>query len=283
MNINRREMLKLGTAAGAFCLAGGSRCLPALAATAKIPVALELWSVRDECKKDLARVLGMVAEMGYQAVELAHDDYGFDGPAWRKLLDKNGLKVCGMHTLMPKLEGDGFQRMVDFQQAIGNRNLILAALPHKNLSSVAGMKEAAEQLNRLAERLKPQGMRIGYHCHAGDFAPAEGKIPWVVLGENTRPEVIMQLDIANCMQGGGDYLAMLDKFATRAVSIHVKDYGGPAGAILGEGKAQWPEVFKICESKGAIEWYIIEEESRNGPESLDVVRRCLQNLHKMGR
>jgi sugar phosphate isomerase/epimerase len=283
MNITRREMLKWGACGGALCLAGSALPAAFAAANRKIPIALELWSVREEAQKDLAGVLGAVAEMGYQGVELAHSDYGHDGSAWRKLLDKNGLKACGMHTLAPKLEGDGFRRMVEFQQAIGNRYLILAALPKKNLTSINGLLEAAKLLDDLAGKLRPHGMKIGYHCHAGDFQPAEGQIPWDVLGTHTRPEVILQLDVGNCQQGGGDYLAMLDKFAARAVTVHLKEYGGQPGAVIGEGKIRWNDVFRICETKGTTEWYIVEEESRKGPESLTAVRRCLQNLRKMGK
>jgi sugar phosphate isomerase/epimerase len=273
-------MLKLGA-----CTVAGAALSKAAtaAATRKIPVALGLWSVRDEAAKDLERVLGDVAQMGYQGVELAHSDYGHSAATWRKILDRTGLKACGMHTLVPKLEGDNFRKMVDFQQAIGNRYLILAAVPKTKLSSLAGLLETAKLIDGLAEKLQPFGMKIGYHCHGGDFQPAEGKIPWVVLGENTRPEVIMQLDIGNCLGGGGDYLAMLNKFASRAVTVHLKDYGGQPGSVLGEGKIQWNEVFRICETKAVTEWYIIEEESRKGPESLKSVRRCLENLKKMGR
>ncbi len=282
MNINRRDMLKLGACGSALWFAGSTLPHRALAADRKIPIGLGLWSVREEAQKDLAAVLGAVAEMGYAGVELAHSDYGHDGATWRKLLDKNGLKACGMHTLPAKLEGDGLQRMVDFQKEIGNRYLILAAVPKKSLSSVAGMLETAKLFNDLAEKLQPFDMKIGYHCHGGDFQPAEDKIPWVVLGENTRPEVILQLDVGNCL-GGGDYLAMLDKFASRAVTVHLKDHGGAPGAVVGEGQIQWNEVFRICETKAVTEWYIVEEESRKGPESLDAVRRCLQNLRKMGK
>lgn len=283
MNVTRREMLKVGVGGSALWLAGGVLPRSARAETRKIPIALEMWSVRDEAQKDLPRVLAAVAEMGYQGIELAHSDYGHDGATWRKLLDQNGLKACGMHTVPAKLEGDAFQRMVEFQQAIGNRNLILAAVPKKNLESVAGLMETAKMINELSERLEPFKMKIGYHCHAGDFKLAEGKIPWVVLGENTRPEVIMQLDVGNCLGGDGDYLAMLKKFASRAVTVHLKEHGGQPGAVVGEGDIQWNEVFRICEATGVTEWYIVEEESRKGPESLDAVRRSLQNLRKMGK
>jgi sugar phosphate isomerase/epimerase len=52
---------------------------------------------------------------------------------------------------------------------------------------------------------------------------------------------------------------------------------------LGEGIIQWKEIFQICESADVTQWYIVEEESLKGPESLDAVRRCLQNLRKMGK
>lgn len=283
MQITRREAIRLGTRGAALAIAAGALVRPAAAAARKIPIALGLWSVREEAQKDLAGVLGAVADMGYQGVELAHSDYGHDAATWRKLLDKNGLKACGMHTLADKLTGDGFRRMVDFHKAIGNRYLILAALPAKNLTSIKGLLEAAKLLDELAEKLRSEGMKIGYHCHGGDFHRTEGQIPWVVLGEKTRPEVIMQLDVGNCLQGGGDYLAMLDKFAKRAVTVHLKEFGGKPGALIGEGSIRWSEVFRICETKAPTEWYIVEEESQKGPASLDACRRSLQNLRKMGK
>jgi sugar phosphate isomerase/epimerase len=283
MNITRRDVLKLGACGSALCVAGAALPRPAAAATQKIPIALELWSVRAAAQKDLAGVLGAVAEMGYQGVELAHSDYGHDGATWRKLLDKNGLKVCGMHTLAPKLAGNSFARMVDFQKTIGNHRLILAALSEKEMTSMKGLLAGAKLLDDLADKLQPHGIQIGYHCHGGDFRLVDGKIPWVVLGEHTRPEVIMQLDIGNCLEGGGDYLAMLKKFANRAVTVHLKEFGGAAGAVVGEGTVDWKEVFRICESTGVTKWYIVEEESRSGPDSLAAVRRCLQNLRKMGK
>lgn len=280
MNLTRRNLLKLATAGSALCAAGS----PLFAASARrIPIALGLWSVREEAQKDLAGVLKAVAEMGYEGVELAHSDYGIAGSQWRQLLDQNNLKVCGMHTTVPKLQVDNLQRMIDFQKAIGNRNLILAALPKQSMSSLQGLKEAANLLNDLAGKLQPHGMRIGYHCHAGDFHPVESQIPWEVLGNNTRPEVIMQIDVGNCLEGGGDYLGMLQKFASRSATVHLKEHGGEPGAVVGDGIIQWNEVFRICEAGDVTEWYIVEEESRKGPESLDAVRRCLENLRKMGK
>lgn len=281
MKITRREMIKLGTCGAALCMSG-ARLPRAIADTAKIPVALGLWSVRELCQQELPRVIGAVAEMGYQGVELAHSDYGYDGPAWRKLLDSNGLKCCGMHTTLPKLGEDNFKSMVEFQQALDNRRLILAAVPKKSLESVQGMLDTAKIFNELADKLRPYGMQIGYHCHGGDFKAVDDQIPWVVLGTNSNPEVIMQLDVGNCLQGGGDYLEMLKKFPGRAVTVHLKEFGKP-GAVIGEGEVKWNEVFQICETTGGTQWYVVEDETRKGPEALDAARACRESLRKMGK
>lgn len=283
MRITRREWLKSSACVGVGWVAGAKSPRHASAAPAKIPIGLGLWSVREQCKEDLPAVLAAVAEMGYEGVELAHDDYGFDGPAWRKLLDANGLKCCGMHTTLPKLEGDKLKGMVEFQQALDNRRLILAAVPKNSLASVENMHQTAKLFDDLAEKLRPHEMKIGYHCHGGDFQPVEGEIPWVVLGRRSCPDVIMQLDVGNCLQGGGDYLAMLKEFPGRGVTIHLKEHGAGPEGVIGEGLIQWDEVFRICETTAGTQWYIVEDETRKGPAALDAVRRCLANLRKMGR
>ena len=284
MTLSRRQMIKLGAGAAATWVAeAGLARRSYAAAKGKIPIALELWSVRDQCETDLPGVLRAVAEMGYEAVELAHSYYGYEGPALGKLLDENGLKSCGMHMTLPQLEGDAFDETVRIHQLLGTPYLIVAAVPKKNLASVQAILDTAKLFNELSERLRPHGMKIGYHCHAGDFAMVEGKTPWELIAANTKPDILMQLDVGNCLGGGGDPIAMLKKFPGRSVSVHLKEYGGPPGAVVGEGEVNWKGVFQVCETIGGTEWYVVEEESRKGPLALEAVRRALANLRKMGK
>lgn len=284
MNLSRRQMLQLSAGAAATSILGTRWAPPAAAAPAKkIPIGLELWSVRQLCEKELPMVLKAVGQMGYDAVELAHSYYGYDAAAWRKLLDENGLKSCGMHMGLPALQGDAFQKTVEMHKVIGSPYLIVASLPHKSLASPAAIIETGKQFNELAEKLAPHGMKIGYHCHGGDFAKVEGRTAWELFGENTNPDVLLQLDIGNCLGGGGDAIGMLRKFPGRSVSIHIKDHGGKPGAVFGEGTVNWKEVFEICETTGGTKQYVIEEEGRAGPEALEDVRRALQNFRKMGK
>jgi len=258
MTLSRRQMLKLSAGAAATLITGTQLAQSrAAAAKAEIPIGLELWSVRHQCEKRLPAVLQAVAKMGYEAVELAHSYYGFDPSAWRKLLDENKLKSCGMHMGLGALEGGAFDKTVKIHKVIGTPYLIIASLPKRNLASVEAIGKTAEHFNRLAERLKPHGMKIGYHCHGGDFVKLGDRTAWEIFGEKTRPDVLLQLDIGNCLGGGGDPIAMLKKFPGRSVSLHVKDYGGKPGAVFGEGEVNWMEVFQICETSGGTRQYII--------------------------
>lgn len=282
MSISRRDLLKLGAGAGAMCLAG-AHPLAALARAkdAKIPIALQLYSVRRQCEKDLPPVLEAVAKMGYQGVEFA-GYYGRDAADLRKLLDANGLKCCGTHIRLGTLQGDALKGTVEFNQTLGNPYLIVSYMPHSLLESLEKIKETAKIYDDLAAKVKDEGMHVGYHAHGGDFVKIGDKTVWELFFENTCPEVCMQMDVGNCIEGGGDPYAILKEFPGRSATIHLKEYGGPDEAVLGEGEVDWKKVFNICETTGGTKWYIVEHE-RGAGDPLENVKRCLKNLRKLGK
>jgi len=282
MNYSRRDMLKFSAGAAAYCaLKVGLFGAESFAAEGKIPIALQLYSVRGDAAKDLPGVLKAVAGMGYQGVEFA-GYYGYDAKQLRKLLDENGLKCCGTHTHLNTLLGDKLKATIEFNQTLGNKYLIVPSLPRQSTSSIDALKETAELFEELAEKAKPHGMHVGYHAHGGDFRRIDGTTPWDVIFSNTSAQVIMQLDIGNCMAGGGDPVAVLKKYPGRSLTIHLKEHGGKPGAVIGEGKVPWKEIFQLCETTGKTEWYIVEQE-RFATSPLDAVKRCLENLRRMGK
>ena len=197
-----------------------------------IPIGLQLFAVRGECERDLPATLKSVAEIGYAGAE----PWGYDGSTleWqghssqeiRRMYDENGLACCGIHLTTGAIQGENLARTVEFNKTLGNRFLIVA-MDKKRMESVAGVMELAGILNDAAEKLAGEGMFTGYHAHGFDFATLDGRIAWDILFENTRPEVIMQMDIGNCAGGGGDPIGTLRKFPNRARSVHLKEFGGP--------------------------------------------------------
>ena len=253
-----------------------------------IPIGLQLFSVRGEVARDLPATLKAVAGCGYAGAEPW--DYRGDSLDWqghsasdiRRMYDDNGLKCCGFHLTTGSLQGDNLARTIEFNRILGNRFLIVA-MDKERMSSRAGILELASILNAATEKLKTAGMFTGYHAHGFDFATVDGEIAWDVLFANTCAEVIMQMDIGNCESGGGDPIGTLRKFPHRARSVHLKDFGGPSpDSVIGEGKADWAEIFRLCETTQNTEWYVVEEGSSDG-NGFDIPRRSLEALRRMGK
>ena len=279
MSLSRRDLLK--SAAGAAALwASGSRTLCAVASTKKIPIGLQLYSVRKECAQDLPRVLAAVSKMGYQGVEFA-GYHGRTASELRKMLDDNGLACCGTHTAIDTLLGDNFKKTVEFHKTLGNKHLIVPWLPEKYRESAKAWRATAKRFDELAAKAKEVDMRVGYHAHACDFKKHDGTTGWDIFFGGTTPDVVMQLDTGNCMGGGEDPVAVLKRFPGRAITVHLKEHGGKPGAPIGEGDVPWAKVFEACETIGGTQWYVVEHET--GKKPIDSVVACLKNLRGMGK
>lgn len=248
----------------------------------RIPIALQLYSIRHECEKDLPGTLKAVAGMGYEGVDFA-GYYGYDAPTIRTMLDDLGLKVAGCHTGIQTLLGDELPKTVEYNRILGNKFLIVPGLPESYRNSRDAWRETADLFNEIAAKLKPEGMFTGYHNHSIEFAPMSGELPWDTFFGNTVPDVVMQIDLGNALHGGADPVAFLKRYPGRALTVHLKEYSATdEKALVGDGDVDWDAVFQICEADGVTEWYIVEYESDAYPP-LESVNRCLQALKAMGK
>jgi sugar phosphate isomerase/epimerase len=253
----------------------------------KTPIALQLFSVRGEVNRDLPAALKSISEIGYVGAE----PWGYPGDklewmGWkpkvlRGLFDDSNLKCCGMHLSTSALLGDNLQRTIELNQVLGNHFLIVAA-DKQRMSSLDTIMELAEILNSTADKLRPLGMYTGYHAHPFDFVRFGEETAWEILFSHTQKDVVMQMDIGNCAMGDGDPIAMLEKFPGRALSVHLKDYGGEPGSVIGEGKADWSVIFDLCDRLHKPEWYVVEEGGKDGL-GFEVSARSIKALKAMGR
>jgi sugar phosphate isomerase/epimerase len=275
--LNRREFMAL-SAFGLASLALAPSPSFAAAAKRKIPIGVQLYSVRQNCEKDLPPVLAAIGKMGYQGVEYA-GYYNRDAKTLRKLQDDNGLVCCGTHTGLDTLTGDKLKATIEFNQILGNKYLICPGMSAKDK---AGWLAKAKQFNDIAATLKTHKMFTGYHAHAGDFQKFEGETAWDIFFGNTHKEVVMQLDTGNTASAGVNPVEVLKKYPGRAATVHLKEDGGPKEAVIGGGTIKWNEVFALCEAAGATRWYIVEHE-RGGPDPVGDIKRCLEALKGMGK
>ncbi|MGQ9729686.1 MAG: sugar phosphate isomerase/epimerase family protein [Candidatus Zipacnadales bacterium] len=278
-SLTRRDFLTMTTTSTGVLLAGRSLTQ---AERPRIPIAVQLYSVREEAAKDLPGVLAAIAKMGYEGVEFA-GYYGHSAEEIRKMLEDNGLKVVGAHVGLQTLQGDELAKSIEFHQTLGNPRPIVPGLSGEYTSSAEGWKRAAEVFNDIAEKLKPYGMRTGYHNHAIEFQPIDGELPWDIFFSNTVEDVIMQFDTGNALHAGVEAAPFLQKYPGRAVTVHCKEYSKTnSQALIGEGDVPWERIFELCETIGGTEWYIVEQESYAYPP-MECIDRCLKNLRAMGK
>jgi sugar phosphate isomerase/epimerase len=133
--------------------------------------------------------------------------------------------------------------------------------------------------NGIAEKLKPLGMRTGFHCHPGEFRQVEGATIWDIFFTRANKDVIMQIDLGHAGTAKADQAAYMNKYPGRSLTVHVK----PANAapLLGDAADtnKWPEIFKACESVGGTQWYIVEYDGG----SMDKVIRTMDVLRGWGK
>jgi sugar phosphate isomerase/epimerase len=277
-HIDRRAFItKSALAAAGAALTAGLPVIAGAASRKKIPVGVQLYSLRDQCKTDLAGMLSAVSRIGYRGVEFA-GYHGRTAKELRRMLDDNGLVACGTHTPYESVLPEKLGETIEFNRTLGNRFLIV---PWMQAKSKEEWEDKARQFNELADKLKSHRMWIGYHAHAHDFEKFGTETAWDIFFGRTKNSVIMQLDTSNCCEGGADPVVVLHKYPGRARSIHIKAHGGGDDSVLGEDKVNWPEVFKFCETQGKTEWYVLEHESSKDP--LTAVKRSFEALRQFGK
>ena len=275
-NPTRRDILKLAAASALlFPLQARAR------AWKNIPIGTQLWCVRGELKTDIPGTLAALAKIGFQAVEL-ENAFGKPGPEWRKYLDAAGLRPCGFHHRLDELQGDKLAATIDFNQAIGNRNLIIRSLSPETYKSADLLKKTADAVNDVAATVKAQNMRVGYHNHTTDFNRIDGEYWWNRFADSTSKDVILQLDTGNASEMQGvTVVDLIRRNPGRTVSMHVKPFSkANPNAYLGADELDWPAIMTASESSGGIEWYIIEYE-REGVPPLESLKANFDALKKL--
>src|SRR5712664_3949348 len=251
-------------------------------AAKSIPLGLELYSVREELKKDPEATVRAVAQMGYQGVEFYAPYFEWSESQtkqMRKLLDDLGIRCFSTHNDSSFLSKEKIERARDMNLILGSKYVVMAWSDPK--PGLDGWKAIADSLNFAADQLEPSGLKAGYHNHQREFTPVENQRPIELLAKNTKSSVMLQLDVGTCLEAGSDPVAWIRGNPGRIHSLHLKDWSpDPAKGykvLFREGAGDWKNILAAAESTGGVEYYLIEQEGSRYSE-LDTARRCLENF-----
>ena len=264
---------------------------------------VQLYSVRDDMRKDPAGTLKALADMGYKYVEHANyvdrKFYGYPAAEFRKLLDGLGLKMPSGHTVMGKQHWDEANKdftdrwkyTVEDAATCGQLYVISPSLEAGLRKNLDDLKRFMDVFNKSGELCRKSGMLFGYHNHDFEFSEKIGdKTIHDIIMENTDPKlVIHQLDIGNLYNGGATALEVAKKWPGRFQSMHVKDeIKATSGnerfesTILGTGIVPVKQVIDIGRKSAGTIHFIIEQESYQGKTPLDSVKEDLRIMKGWG-
>jgi sugar phosphate isomerase/epimerase len=245
----------------------------------QIPVGLELYSVRNALKADPMGTVRAVAGLGYQCVEFYAPYFDWTESQtkdMRNLMDDLGIHCYSTHNDSSYLAPEKISRARDLNHILGCKYIVMSSSHEK--AGLDGWKAVANSLNFAAEQLESSGLKAGYHNHQIEFTPIDGVRPMEILAKNTKPSVMLQLDVGTCIEAGFDPVAWIRANPGRIRSLHLKEWSPEPGkgytVLFGEGVAKWNAIFEAAESVGGVEYYLIEQEGSRFSE-LDTAKRCL--------
>lgn len=303
MNTSRRAFLKTG----ALALAGTAMLPNSIlaAARAKDILGVQLYSVRDDMKKDPAGTLQQVASMGYKYVEHANyvnrKFYGWTATEFKKRLDDLGLLMPSGHTVMRQQHWDKAKKdftdewkyTVEDAAIVGQKYVISPWLDEELRKTYDDFIAYMDVFNKSGELCKKSGMKFGYHNHDFEFSvQLNGKKLFDLILQNTDPSLVaQQLDIGNMYHAGGIALDIIKQYPNRFELMHVKDeiksakgeMGGQyESTVLGKGVIPVKEVIDLGKKSGGTTHFIIEQESYQGKTPLECIKEDFNMMKKWG-
>jgi len=303
MHISRRNFLRTG----ALAVAGTTLLKNQLFAAPRFKdiMGIQLYSVRDDMKKDPSGTLKQLAGMGYKYVEHANyvdrKFYGYSAMEFKKLLADLGLPRPSGHTVRAPRHWDAakndftdeWKYTVEDAATVGQKYVISPWLDEELRKTYDDFIAYMDVFNKSGELCKKSGMKFGYHNHDFEFSvQLNGKKLFDLILQNTDPSLVaQQLDIGNMYHAGGIALDIIKQYPNRFELMHVKDeiksakgeMGGQyESTVLGKGVIPVKEVIDLGKKAGGTTHFIIEQESYQDKTPLESIKEDFNIMKKWG-
>ena len=280
---NRRRFLKelsLGVTALALTR---SRAVYLQAAPLGLPIGLIVYTVRDDCAKDLEGTLSQVARIGYKEVEMSAPFFGRKASEIRRILDENGLACPSAHWAVAKTISE-WQKQVEDARGIGLKYMI-SNIPRSKPATLDDYKRGAELLNKQGEQCRKAGIQLTYHNHHFEFKPFDGVVAYDELLRRTDPKLVkMEMDCFWITFAGRDPVEYFNKYPGRFALLHIKDLKpghtpstdkieGQPFTEVGRGVIDWERIFAAA-PKGGLKHYFVEQDTCDRPPLESIKISC---------
>ncbi|MBO7688918.1 MAG: sugar phosphate isomerase/epimerase [Kiritimatiellae bacterium] len=254
-------------------LAGALACAaaPSFAAAPRRPrLGFQVYGVRDLCERDFPGTLRAARAIGYEGVETGRF-YGRSARELKSICADAGLELFALQLYPWTLAGSELSKTIRFAHEAGCRRINVAWFQGSAVNENDWQLLVAT-LNYAAEVCAKENLVVAYHNHDHEFRIRFGKrTAWDLLWERFSPQIVCELDLGNCLLGGGDPLAALAKLPHRNPTVHVmpaiEDAAGLAPGEAGVGSSRdrmdWPRAVAALAADGC-QWLTVKPTAHPG-------------------
>lgn len=268
-----------------------------------LPIAVQVYSVRDDAAADLRGTLQKIKEMGYEGVEFA-GLYGNSPADIRKMMEEIGLVPLSAHVPYLDMVKDPAGLLGAYAE-IGCKFVAIPYLTPEYRPGQEKFAEVIENAKMLGKVAKNLGMQLLYHNHDFEFMKIDGKYALDILYEEVPADLLKtELDTCWVNVGGENPADYIRKYAGRCPVVHLKDFFGqkdenmyeligikseapkrPSGfefRPVGAGLQNFPEILKAAEESGA-KWVVVEQDKPSmGLTPMESIKKSIEYLKSIG-
>ncbi|MBE5762555.1 MAG: sugar phosphate isomerase/epimerase [Clostridiales bacterium] len=269
-----------------------------------LPIALQVYSVRDNAEKDFLGTLSAVKEMGYDGVEFA-GLYGLSVNEIKAALAVTGLTAISAHVPYAELIED-MEGTVKKYVEIGCKFIAIPYMVEELRPGTPAYPETLENFRKIGEVCKANGVKLLYHNHDFEFVKLEdGRYALDAMYEDIPADLLeTELDTCWVKVAGEDPVEYIKKYAGRAPIVHLKDFyksGETSGALydligiapeekkasafefrpVGSGMQDMPAILKASVEAGA-QWVVVEQDRPSLGTAMEDVETSIEYLKKQG-
>lgn len=272
-----------------------------------LPVALQLYSVRNEMEKDFEGTVKKVAELGYQGVEFA-GLFGHTAEQVREICAAAGVEPVSAHVPLDEMLADCKGTLAKYKE-IGCRYIVVPYLPEERRPGFADFEKTLAEMAEIGALCKEFGLKLLYHNHDFEFVKLGDKYGLDVMYDTVDADLLAtELDTCWVNVGGEDPAAYVLKYSGRAPVVHLKDFvmqGKEKPQKLyaligidddeeqaaeeafsfkpvGSGVQDMPAILDASEKAGA-EWVVVEQDQPDaGHTELECAQLSRSFLRKLG-
>jgi sugar phosphate isomerase/epimerase len=250
-------------------------------------IGIQLYTVRDQFRRDPEGTLAAVRAIGFDEVEFAGYPAGATATQVRAMLARAGLDAPSAHVPLDQVR-NRWDAALDFAAGVGHGYLVLAWLPPEERRNLDQYRAVAELLNRRGEAARQRRVTLCYHNHDFEFSAVEGATPYDLLLERTDASLVqLELDLYWVTRGDRDALTYFARWPGRFPMLHVKDMerGPERGfAELGRGRIDFPRIFREAAKAGVRHYFYEQDQTAGSPlESARVSYAYLRSLEVPAR